>query len=167
MANRLESVIRHLKRQLARAVRRADGVPSAFPVAKPADIRAAEAKLGVEIPPLLRRIYLEIGNGGCHLGPGFGILGLPGGYDNDGGWDIVKSSLEMAADLAWWDRSIVICDWGCSMLSCIDCSDNNFTVFRWDGNQFDAATDKDEPSDELWSVEADTFEEWLMTPNCS
>jgi hypothetical protein len=127
-------------------------------------VRSAERELGFGLPPLLKRIYLEIGNGGAGLGPGFGILGLPGGYDNHDGWDIVKSSREMASYLHWWDRTIVLCDWGCTMISCVDCSDDAFTVYRWDGNQFDMQSDVEEPSDELWQVEADTLEEWLMIP---
>jgi hypothetical protein len=131
-----------------------------------AQVRSAEKKLGFEIPPLLARIYLEIGNGGRRLGPGFGILGLPGGYDNHDGWNIVKSSQEMAADFTWWGERNVICDWGCAMRSCIDCSDGDFAVYRWDGNEFDEATDYEDPSDEVWQNESESLEEWLVTPNC-
>jgi hypothetical protein len=162
-----DDIIRHLKKQLANAAPRSDGVPSAMPVASSSQIGAAEAELGFAIPPLLKRIYREIGNGGCHLGPGFGLLGLPGGYDNDDGWDIIKTTREVSNGLAWWDRIVVVCDWGCCMLSCVDCSDDEFTVYRWDGNAFDDSTDIDEPSDALWTVETDTFDEWLLTPNAN
>lgn len=136
-----------------------------MPVVSDAHIHAAESELGFELPPLLKRIYREIGNGGCHLGPGYGLIGLPGGFDNDDGWDIIKTSSEISEGLEWWDRTIVICDWGCCMLSCVDCSDDDFTVYRWDGNVFDDATDVEDPSDELWTIEGDTFEEWLRIPN--
>jgi hypothetical protein len=167
MPKKADKVIQYLKDQLAKAKPRGHRTPYVFPVANVTEIRAAETKLGFELPPLLKRIYLEIGNGGSHLGPGYGILGLPGGYDNHGGWNIVKSSLEMAAAYPWWNRTIVICDRGCCMLSCIDCSDDDFTVYRWNGNEFDKTTDLEDPSDELWGVEADSLEDWLMTTNRS
>jgi len=39
----------------------------------------AEQLAGVPLPPLLRRLFLEVGNGG--FGPGYGVLGLRGGYE--------------------------------------------------------------------------------------
>ena len=100
------------------------------------------------------------------LGPGFGVLGLPGGYNNDDNWNIVKTSLEMARDFEWWDGSVVICDWGCTMMSSIDCSDDDFPVYRYDGNFVEDSANDDEPPDDAWYSEADTFADWLMTPNC-
>lgn len=161
-----DDIIRYLKDQVANSIPRPDGVPSVMPVASPEQIRAAEVELGFEIPPLLKRIYAEVGNGGCHLGPGFGLLGLPGGYDNDDGWNIIRTSREVADGLDWWDQLIVVCDWGCCRMSCVDCSDADFTVYRWDGNEFDDRKDPDDPSDALWTIEADTLEDWLVTPNC-
>jgi len=35
---------------------------------------ASEAAIGFGLPPLLKRLYSEIGNGG--VGPGYGMLGL-------------------------------------------------------------------------------------------
>jgi hypothetical protein len=162
-----DNIIQRLKGQVSRATQRSDGVVSVMPVASSEQIAAAEAELGFELPSLLKRIYLEIGNGGCHLGPGFGLLGLPGGYDNDDGWNIIKTSNDVSQGLAWWDRIIVVCDWGCCMMSCVDCSDDDFTVYRWDGNAFDSSRDSDDPSDALWTIEADTFDEWILTPNAS
>jgi hypothetical protein len=156
-----DDIIRFLKDQIVRS----DGVPSVMGTISFERIAEVEAELGFKLPPLLTRIYCEIGNGGRHLGPGFGLLGLPGGYDNGDGWDIVKTSREVSEGLDWWDQIIVICDWGCCTMSCIDCSDDDFTVYRWDGNEFDEATDFEDPSDDLWSVEADTLYEWLLTPN--
>jgi hypothetical protein len=39
-----------------------------------ADIAAAEARLGLAFPQLLRDIYLRVGNGG--FGPGYGLFGI-------------------------------------------------------------------------------------------
>jgi len=99
------------------------------------------------------------------LGPGFGLFGLPHGYDNEGGWGVVRTTLEMASEIEWWDGSIVICDWGCCQLSCIDCSDEDFPVFRYDGNFVGESYLDDEPPDNAWYVESDTFAEWVLIPN--
>ena len=47
------------------------------------------------------------------------------------------------------------------MLSCIDCADDDFPVYQWDGNVFNDAELFSEPSDELWQLEGDTFVEWM------
>lgn len=44
-------------------------------------VQDAEKELGFSIPSLLRLCYLAVGNGG--YGPGFGIIGLKGGYASD------------------------------------------------------------------------------------
>jgi len=144
---------------------RSDGVPNLHPVATLCDIESAEDNLGIRFPTLLKRIYLEVANGGCMLGPGYGLLGVPGGYDNDDGWNVVKTTREMAHDYEWWDGSVVICDWGCCMISCIDCSDDDYPVYRFDGNFVDEFTDDDDPPDHAWYSESDTFAEWLLSPN--
>ena len=41
----------------------------------------AERRLGFALPPLLRRLYAEVANGG--FGPGSGILGVAGGWTTD------------------------------------------------------------------------------------
>jgi hypothetical protein len=47
------------------------------PPVGPGDVAAAEGQLGFRLPDLLRRMYIEVGNGG--YGPGFGLvrLGVP------------------------------------------------------------------------------------------
>ena len=42
--------------------------------ASPEELRAAEAALGIALPPLLARLYIEVGDGG--FGPGRGLLSL-------------------------------------------------------------------------------------------
>lgn len=162
-------IVEQLKAQVADAQQRADRShsmlwfdrePSVMPVASIEQIAAVETELGFEVPPLLKMIYREIGNGGRDLGPG--LFGLPGGYDTVNGDNILNSSRKMAGFLSWWDQFIVICDRGCSMYSCVDCTDDDFSVYRWDGNQFDSPNHVDEPSDQLWSIEANTFDEWIV-----
>ena len=44
------------------------------PPAEPAAVADAEARVGFPLPDLLRRLYVEVGNGG--VGPSFGLLPL-------------------------------------------------------------------------------------------
>src|SRR4051812_48905408 len=52
--------------------------PPLYQVATDGAISDAERRLGFPFPPLLKRVYAEVGNGG--FGPGAGTLGLEGGY---------------------------------------------------------------------------------------
>ena len=90
MSEESERVIRHLRKDLGGC----NMAPAVFPVVALDRITWAESRLGFELPPTLKRIYLEIGNGGSALGPEDGILGLPGGWDNDEGLNIVDTSNE-------------------------------------------------------------------------
>ena len=47
--------------------------------APPAAVAEAEELAGRSLPSLLRRLYLEVGNGG--FGPGYGLLGLRDGIE--------------------------------------------------------------------------------------
>jgi hypothetical protein len=70
-----------LVQRIADPVRAADaklneGAPLP-PPATPEQLANAEALLGFELPPLLRRLYLEVANG--WIGPGYGLIELPRG----------------------------------------------------------------------------------------
>src|SRR5437588_8306477 len=62
--------------------------PRIYPPATPVMVGSAEQALGFALPPVLRRIYLEVGNGG--FGPGYGLIGVPGGAVDDTGHNIVE-----------------------------------------------------------------------------
>ena len=56
-----------------------DAAVSPLPAAADeAQLAEAERRLGFALPPLLRRLYAEVANGG--FGPGTGILGIAGGW---------------------------------------------------------------------------------------
>jgi hypothetical protein len=70
--------------------------PAERPLPAPASaekLAAAERRLGFELPPLLRRLYADVANGG--FGPGPGILGVKGGRKNDHGKTIEDLYAEM------------------------------------------------------------------------
>jgi hypothetical protein len=126
-------------------------------VATRASIAADEDTLGFLLPPLLKELYLEIGNGGW--GPGYGLLGLSGGAADDTGRNAIEDYSARRAwsapDAGWPERLIPICHWGCAICSCIDCSKPNFALIAFDPNiEVSGAPG-------MFCAECDTFEEWM------
>jgi hypothetical protein len=96
-----------------------------FPPATEAQVAATERALGFSLPPLLRRLYRELGNGG--FGPFRAFLGVYGGYADE---DIGKG-LTLAAVYAVFhdpkdrllaDGLVPVLNWGCARRSCVDCT---------------------------------------------
>src|SRR5262245_3654603 len=131
------------------------------PAATRASIAADEQTLGFTLPPLLKRLYLEVGNGGW--GPGYGLLGLTGGAKDDLGTTAVQSYFsrrqQEAADHTWhWPTGLLpLCHWGCAIYSCIDCAQPSFPMVVFDPNGHDAYND--------WSEalfpECEGFDQWI------
>lgn len=130
------------------------------------EMREAEEILGFKLPSLLRRLYVEVGDGG--FGPGYGLLRLRV-------WDDMHDSLvqdyvgmrsmtrkdidEMYADrevqLALWPVcAVTICDWGCNIYSIVDCSQPELPVWRMDSNVSFMVQ---------WALEAPSLLEWWET----
>jgi len=104
------------------------------PPASEEQVRLAEAGLGFQIPPLLRSIYLNVGNGG--FGPGYGIIGVGGGHRSDLGTLLeTRKEIKRGADylgLEWQDSLLPFCGWGCNIFSCVDCNDPGGRIVRSD-----------------------------------
>lgn len=127
------------------------------------EIARAEIQLGFELPSLLRRLYLEVGNGG--FGPGYELyalnannlsedslvtayLGMRSMSQKDLGehWaDDVKPSL-------WPECVLMLCDWGCNIYSCLDCVSPELPVYRMDSNKNFMVE---------WAMEAPSLQQWL------
>jgi hypothetical protein len=69
---------------IVEAVRGSAGLGSLPAPATPEAVTEAEKLIGFPLPPLLRRLYLEVANGG--FGPAEGILGVRGGA-SQGDWN--------------------------------------------------------------------------------
>ena len=93
-------------------------VVKSFPPPTLAALRDAERAMGFALPSLLKRLYLEVGNGG--FGPGYGLYGLSGGYREDDVGDLTFPDLYLVdADSEVWPKKLVpICNWGCCMGLC-------------------------------------------------
>lgn len=89
-------------------------------------VRSAELELGFALPELLRRLYLQVGNGG--FGPGDGIRPLSAELGTVKRPDETVVTLYASMrepnpdDPAWsWPVGLLpICDWGCAIYSCVD-----------------------------------------------
>jgi hypothetical protein len=76
----VEQVRKHVQELQIRTAKNAiaPGQPVLYPPTTLAVVEAAEKKMALSLPPLLRELYVNVGNGG--FGPGYGIFGLEGGY---------------------------------------------------------------------------------------
>lgn len=118
-------------------------VPGDYPPAPPEVVTRAEQQLGFALPPLLKRLYTEVANGG--FGPG--LVGLEGGYADEE-WPedtlvgLYHGYREYAAHLMecepevgaepWPERLLPVCSEGCAMMLCLDCSEPEMPVVRYD-----------------------------------
>lgn len=161
------TILERLKEQVADASKQTthsphlswyDPGPPVRPRASCDDILEAERKLGFSLPPLLRSIYLEIGNGGWLVGPG--IYGIGGSNDTSEEENAVSISLDMASEFEWWREYLVIADQGCSMYSCIDCGDSSYRVYRLDGNGYSEQSTGN-PTENSWYLESASIDDWF------
>jgi hypothetical protein len=105
----------------------------AYPTATPEEVAAAEQHLGFPLPGLLRRLYLEVGNGG--FGPGYGLLSLRTAALRAETLVEVYDALQEQWE-AWPPRLVPVADWGCGIYSCLDCSQEEAPVIVLGGDAF-------------------------------
>ena len=99
------------------------------------------AALGFAPHPLYAAVLRHVGNGG--FGPGYGLLGLAGGAPNEDGSTAVDLYATFRPDdpadgwTGWPDRLLPICNWGCAIHSCVDCSTERGSVWLWEPNAYE------------------------------
>ncbi len=142
------------------------------PPATEAELSKAEESLGFALPPLLRRLYAEIGDGGFGPGllplftpphlrgraaEGYGVVDLYHHYREEA----LEASLEDDDENAfpgrikkWKARRLPMADVGCAMLACVDCDRRELPVWSFDAPEFR----RDAPSLAAW------LERWLSPP---
>jgi hypothetical protein len=130
------------------------------PVATVGAVEAMEEAIGYSLPALLRRLFLEVANGG--FGPGDdGILGAPGyqGLTHHGNWDDLLDvhrafgsgpGPHVPRHMLW------LYDWGCAIWSLIDCSRRDGPMWVWDPN----GAEQPSPDNSLF-CQGITIAEWL------
>jgi hypothetical protein len=105
-------------------------------VSAPATIAAvaeAERAMGYALHSFHRRLLTEVGNGG--FGPGYGLVGLPGGILDIDGRSLVELSRMLQHELSASPPFPVafLCDWGCGVWGCIDCEAGAVLTIAEDG----------------------------------
>jgi len=128
-----------------------------------AQIRDAEQQLGFLLPPLLRKIYGSVGNGG--FGPGAGIFDLA---------TLVKNYTERRhpkTGRSWPVQLLPICEWGANIETSLDCTDVDVPVIRHDPNMPKADVNDRVPTSKHYAkasvvkeacwIESMTFEKWM------
>ncbi len=105
--------------------------PGLSPPATPAAVEAAEEAIGHPLPPLLRRLYLEVANGG--FGPRDGVLGVSGSeYEHHGEWADIVDVHETFGPPEGRPGMVWLFDWGCNTWSLVDCTDPAGPMWIWD-----------------------------------
>ena len=120
-ANADDHLVERLRARISEPAARIDvgtlPQPPLYPPASSSDVENAEKALALELPPFLRRLYLEVGNGG--YGPGAGLLGIEGGYpDFDG--QTLATIYQRFRTGKWPAQILPLWDWGDAMWSCVD-----------------------------------------------
>ena len=119
------------------------GTQGKLPAYAPAEeqvIPQVERDLGFPLPELLRHCYLEIGNGGN--GPGYGVIGVKGGYASDYGdlvetYHVSKQDQELL-DLEWPNTMLPFSECGCNIYSRVDCSSADQRVYTFQDSSLTA-----------------------------
>jgi hypothetical protein len=120
-----------------------DGRPWLYPPATLAAVEEAEQLLGFALPPLMRAIYTRVANGGGALS--MGGLYPPLRHNPEhfvrildvvaGSWDYAAAHPDYYHE-PWPEKRVGIFYHGCSVVSCVDCSTPEGTVWvvnegRW------------------------------------
>lgn len=136
--------------------------PNIYPPVTTAALESAEKMLGFALPMTLHQIYLQVGNGG--FGPGYGLLGLPGGATDDLGENLVsiyRTYRQSSPDDPYWDwpqRLLPICHLGCAMYACVDCNTTEGIMIWFEPNPHRDG----ETWDDAFIPLAPSFDAWLQ-----
>jgi hypothetical protein len=132
-------ILAAIRRRIAAKITDLDGyAPAQLHSADPGHVADDEKQLGFSLPPLLKQIFTEIGNGG--FGPGYGLIGLTNGVPDDTGktgpaiYRMFRDGDPEDPTWAWPKGLLPICHWGCAILSCVDCADPGFRMRIFDPN---------------------------------
>src|SRR5262245_60588102 len=85
------------------------------PPASPEIVTSTERDLGFSLNPFLKRIYLEVANGG--FGPGYGLVSLTKNVCSD---QTLSSLYHSFRTHRWPDKLLPLWDWGDAIWSCIN-----------------------------------------------
>jgi hypothetical protein len=127
------SVIGAMARTPGRATSYGPSFDVAFAPIRVQALEESERQLGFRLPPLLKRLYTEVGNGG--FGPGHGLLSMVPLSSVDRPIPLYYSSLRSRRN-DWPVDVVPFSDWGCLIVSCVDFSSDSADppVLRFEPN---------------------------------
>jgi len=132
--------------------------PTPPPLRPPCDhasVDATEAALHVTLPPLLRRLYTEVGDGG--YGPGDGIVGVAELVDLHHSYAV---ELAVEQELGEWPAGLVpFCELDQTLMACIDCSEPAGPIVTFEVEEIDF--DEGTGFDEAFAARSPSLEAWL------
>jgi uncharacterized protein (TIGR02996 family) len=140
----VDKLIARIKARVADPLRAVDAatwvapMPRIAPPATVAEVGVAEEALEFTIPPLLRRLYLEVGNGG--FGPNYGLTGVPTLPPTPYTADIVVlyqqySEFDPRYPAHKWPQGLVpLISGGCLYMECAYFTEPPHRVVLFDGN---------------------------------
>jgi len=172
----MHTLIARIKARVVAPLRAVDAatwvvpMPTISPPAATAEVDAAEAALGFPIPPLLRRLYMEVGNGG--FGPSYGLEGVPTIPPTPGTADIV--ALYKQYSEPWpeypghqWPHGLVpLISGGCLFMECVDFIRPPYAVAMFDGNDCDLERPVAESLTPVAVSLEERLEMWLAGSSC-
>jgi hypothetical protein len=154
-----EKLIARVKERALNPLRRAEVRPletSSEPLvpATPEQLATVESTMGVKFPTLLRRLYLEVANGG--FGPGTGIIELESVANLHA--DLLDSTTD---NPAWfWPPIMVPIADQAGVYTCVDCSTEAARVVEFDSRELDGQ-DSDGGWSDAFSERSGTLQAWL------
>lgn len=109
-----------------------------------------ESQLKFPLPPLVRALYTEVGDGG--YGPGYGVIELIRLVSGR-----IHMNQETSVEWKWPERMVEFVNWGCHYFSGIDCSKASCPVYFFN---HDLGVGDITLTDCL-KLEEDSLENWL------
>jgi hypothetical protein len=160
----MEELVERLAERLRREPTSKDVLGFAFRASPPAlgtAVVSTERRLGFSVPKSLRKIYLNVANGG--FGPGYGVMGVEGGFTDDMGHTVAdlyasyRRSDPEDATWQWPEQFLPICHWGCVIYSVVDCGRDPSPIYFADVS----AKEPGEPMETILQLHKPSFEAWL------
>jgi hypothetical protein len=135
----LQTMVPRMRRKVFRPPLDSSPFQDPSPPTGERQLEEAESKLGFELPPLLRRTYREVGNGG--FGPAYGLIGVGPGATDSLGQDLVdgyRIRCQTDSDDRWfWPRNLLpIISVGGGTFLCADLSSAKTPILVFEPNTY-------------------------------
>jgi hypothetical protein len=134
-----DAILERVAARAANALRRndMDSPPTYPPPISREAMAKVERELGFALPPLLRRVYTEIGDG--WFGPGCGLQGAVSGHfhEDEDKRQTLAEAYHGNHKNEWPDGLVPLAHWGCGIFSCVDCTSPSFPMVRTHFGHYD------------------------------